>query len=76
MRHNLFERYKNCPPPVSPQTFLQRWELDYPDLARLTGMTRDTVRHWFSSGAGSRPVPQTHYRRSATVNERKIWRNW
>ena len=69
----LFERYKNCPPPMSPQAFLQRWELDYPDLARLVGVTRNTVAHWFSSGVGSRPAPEHHCQRLATIDF--LWRN-
>ncbi|BAU16124.1 unknown protein (plasmid) [Leptolyngbya sp. NIES-3755] len=69
----LFDRYRNCPPPLSPQTFLQRWELDYPDIARLVGVTRDTVAHWFSTGAGSRPAPEHHCRRLATIDF--VWRN-
>ncbi|MBW4694182.1 MAG: hypothetical protein KME27_20760 [Lyngbya sp. HA4199-MV5] len=69
----LFERYKNCPPPMSPRTFLQQWALDYPDIARLTGVTRDTVSHWFSTGRGSREVPIHHCRRLATIDF--FWRN-
>jgi len=69
----LFERYKNCPPPMTPQTFLQRWSLDYPDLARLTGVSRDTVAHWFSTGQGSRKAPLRHCRRLATIDF--AWRN-
>jgi len=69
----LFERYKNCPPQMSPQTFLQRWHLDYPDLAYLVGVTRHTVAQWFSSGVGSRPARAHHFRRLATIDF--LWRN-
>jgi hypothetical protein len=69
----LFERYRNCPPPMSPQVFVQRWNLDYPAIARLVGVSRDTVSHWFSSGAGSRPAPEQHCRRLATIDF--AWRN-
>lgn len=69
----LFERYRNCPQPMSPQTFLQNWDLNYPDLARLTGVSRDSVSHWFSTGAGSRPAPIHHRRRLATIDF--LWRN-
>lgn len=69
----LFDRYKNCPPPMSPRTFLQRWALDYPDIARLTGVTRDTVSHWFSTGRGSRTPPVHHCQRLATIDF--LWRN-
>ncbi|WP_088890006.1 hypothetical protein [Leptolyngbya ohadii] len=69
----LFDRYKNCPPPMSPQTFLQRWDLDYPDLARLLNINRNTVRHWFSTGSGSRPAPEQYRRRLATIDF--FWRN-
>lgn len=69
----LFERYQDCPPIMTPQAFLQHWDLDYPDLARLVGVSRNTVAHWFSAGAGSRP-PQDHYcRRLATIDF--AWRN-
>ncbi|MGV0028188.1 hypothetical protein [Phormidesmis priestleyi] len=64
----LFERYRNCPPPMSPQVFLQRWNLDYPDIARLVGVSRDTVGHWFSTGAGSRPAPLPYCRRLASID--------
>ncbi|MGG6270678.1 hypothetical protein ACQ4M3_38850 [Leptolyngbya sp. AN03gr2] len=69
----LFDRYKNCPPPLSPQTSLQQWELDYPDVARLVGVSRHTVAHWFSTGAGSRLAPEHHCRRLATIDF--LWRN-
>lgn len=69
----LFDRYKNCPPPMSPQVFLQHWDLDYPDLARLLNVSRNTVRHWFSTGIGSRPAPEPHCRRLATIDF--LWRN-
>lgn len=69
----LFERYKDCPPSMTPSTFLQRWDLDYPAIARLTGVSRDTVAHWFSRGAGSRPAPEPYQRRLATINF--FWRN-
>jgi hypothetical protein len=58
---------------MSPQTFLQHWNLDYPDLARLVGVSRDTVGHWFSTGRGSRPAPEAHCRRLATIDF--FWRN-
>jgi hypothetical protein len=64
----LFNRYRNCPPPMSPQTFLQRWDLNYPDLAQLLGVSRDTIGHWFSTGVGSRPAPEHHCRRLATID--------
>lgn len=69
----IFQRYQNCPPPMHPRVFLQNWELDYPDIARLTGVSRDTVSHWFSSGIGSRPTPLHHCRRLATIDF--LWRN-
>jgi hypothetical protein len=69
----LFDRYKECPPPMHPRTFLQRWNLDYPDIARLTGVSRDTVAHWFSTGRGSREAPAHHCRRLATIDF--LWRN-
>lgn len=70
----LFERYRDCPPPMTPSTFLQVWDLDYPDIARLTGVSRDTVGHWFSRGAGSRPAPKPYQRRLATIDF--LWRNY
>lgn len=69
----LFERYQNCPPPMQPRIFLERWNLDYPDIARITGVSRDTVAHWLSRGAGSRPAPDRHCRRLATIDF--LWRN-
>lgn len=70
----LFERYQNCPPPMSPQAFLQQWNLlDYADIARLVGVSRNTVAHWFSTGRGSRPAPEAHCRRLATIDF--LWRN-
>lgn len=64
----LFERYKGCPPPMHPRQFLQLWDLDYPAIAQLTGVSRNTVAHWFSRGAGSRAVPEAHQRRLATID--------
>lgn len=64
----LFEKYAECPPPMHPRTFLQRWDLDYPDLARLIGVSTHTVAHWFSSGRGSRNPPLPHCRRLATID--------
>jgi hypothetical protein len=69
----LFERYRTCPAPMSPQTFLQNWELGYPDIAQLIGVSRHTVAHWFSTGAGSRSAPEHHCRRLATIDF--LWRN-
>lgn len=68
----LFNRYAHCPPPMHPRAFLQRWDLDYPALAKLAGVTRDTVNHWFSIGAGSRE-PSDHYcQRLASIDF--LWR--
>jgi hypothetical protein len=69
----IFQRYQNCPLPMHPRTFLQHWELDYPDIARLTGVSRHTVSHWFSSGRGGRPAPEAHQRRLATIHF--LWSN-
>jgi hypothetical protein len=69
----LFRRYKNCPSPIHPRTFLQHWELDYPDIADLTGVSRHTVAHWFSTGSGSRPTPLPYQRRLATIHF--LWGN-
>ena len=68
----LFARYQDCPPPLHPRTFLQLWDLDYPQLAQLVGVSRDTVAHWFSTGSGSREVPLAHCRRLATIDF--LWR--
>lgn len=56
-----------------PRTFLQYWDLDYPDIARLTGVTRDTVVHWFSTGRSSRELPVHHCQRLATIYF--LWRD-
>lgn len=69
----LFDRYQNCPMLMHPSVFLQHWSLDYPDIAKLTGVSRDSVAHWFSKGAGSRSVPEHHCRRLATIDF--LWRN-
>lgn len=67
----LFERYQHCPPPMHPREFLGRWELDYPDLARLLGVSRHLVAHWLS---GNQREPSEHYcRRLATIDF--LWTN-
>lgn len=58
---------------MHPRTFLQNWELDYPAVARLTGVSRDTVAHWFSSGRGARVTPEHHQRRLANIHF--LWQN-
>lgn len=69
----LFELYRSAPPPMSPLQFLQQWELDYPTLARVAGVSRSTIEHWFSQGKGSR-IPAVRYcRRLAIVHF--LWSN-
>lgn len=69
----LFTRYRDCPPPMHPRDFLQRWDLDYSALARLTGVTRNTVYHWFSAGAGSRDPSIHTCQRLASIDF--LWRH-
>ncbi|MBD2156750.1 helix-turn-helix transcriptional regulator [Leptolyngbya sp. FACHB-16] len=67
----LFRQYQDCPPPMHPREFLQNWELDYPQVAQLLGVTRDSVAHWLS---GDDRQPSEHYcRRLATIDF--FWKN-
>ena len=69
----LFERYKSSPPPLHPLTFLQRWEISYPELAKLAAVSRSTVEHWFSTGTGQRTPAARHCRRLAEIDF--LWRH-
>jgi len=68
-RHwQLWGHYQVCPPPLHPLQFLQEWDLSYPDLAKLIGVSRSTIEHWFSTGAGHREPPSHHCRRLAEIH--------
>lgn len=69
----LFRLYENCPPPLAPLVFCQLWEISYSELATLTGASRSTVEHWFSSGTSRREPAERCCRRLAEVN--LLWSN-
>lgn len=70
----LFEHlYLRCPPPLHPAQFLEAWEISYADLAKLAGVSRSTIEHWFSQGVAHREPSLMHQRRLATIE--RLWRN-
>lgn len=69
----LFRLYEDCPPPLQPLTFTQLWEISYSELASLTGASRSTVEHWFSTGASKREPAERFCRRLAEVH--LLWSN-
>ena len=65
----LFEHlYLHCPPPLHPAKFLEAWEVSYADLAKLSGVSRSTIEHWFSQGAAHREPSLMHQRRLAAID--------
>lgn len=69
----LFRLYENCPPPLPPLVFTQLWEVSYSELASLTGASRSTIEHWFSSGESRREPAERFCRRLAEIH--LLWSN-
>lgn len=69
----LFALYQSCPPPLLPLVFSQLWEVSYSELATLTGASRSTVEHWFSTGESRREPAERFCRRLAEVH--LLWLN-
>ena len=69
----LFHLYEHCPPPLPPMAFTQLWEVSYAELATLTGASRSTIEHWFSSGSSQREPSERCCRRLAEVH--LLWSN-
>ena len=63
----LFRLYEHCPPPLPPLVFTQLWEVSYSELASLTGASRSTIEHWFSSGESRREPAERFCRRLAEI---------
>ncbi|HEY9630521.1 MAG TPA: hypothetical protein V6C84_24765 [Coleofasciculaceae cyanobacterium] len=64
----LFRLYEDCPPPLPPMIFTQLWEISYQELSYLTGASRSTVEHWFSSGDSKREPAERFCRRLAEIH--------
>ncbi len=70
----LFEHlYLRCPPPLNPAQFLEAWDVSYADLAKLSGVSRSTIEHWFSQSASHREPSLLHQRRLSAID--RLWRH-
>jgi hypothetical protein len=66
---HLFEIYRTLPYPMSPDVFLQRWNVNYSELSRLCQASSSTVQHWFLLNKRSRRIPKDHHcRRLAEID--------
>lgn len=70
---DIFRLYEDCPPPLSPMTFTQLWEVSYRELALLAGTSRSTVEHWFAEGKSRREPTERCCRRLAEIH--LLWTN-
>lgn len=71
---HLFEEfYLHCPPPLHPTQFLERWDVSYTELAKLAGVSRSTIEHWFTHSATHREPSLMHQRRLAAID--RLFRN-
>ena len=69
----LFALYQQYPSPMHPDLFLKTWAVSYAQLAKISGVSRSTVEHWFSTGITHRDPSILHCRQLAIVHY--LWCN-
>lgn len=46
---------------MTPQEFVERWDVTYAELGQIIGVSEDTVKHWFCRSLKSKRLPKAHH---------------